>query len=165
MWANQVTITLPGRAVTATLDPSALPRYLLARGWSAGPIDEGDRVWVTYERGDGILIVPNPSEWPAEEIAWAIAENIEEIATIEQRHPLDVLADLLPSTDGPALQWEHMSTTARASTLDAIAALARVSRVDAATWRAVGNTESALAAEGRAMGLEAAVAVLRGLPR
>lgn len=60
----------------------------------------------------------------------------------------------------PALQWEHMSTSARASTLDAIAALAHASRVDAATWRAVGNVESALAAEGRALGLEAAVAVL-----
>ena len=161
MWATQVTITLPGRAVTATLAPSALPRYLLARGWSEFVLARQRGIRVFSKGQQGVAVADASHEDAFDRNAAAIVH----IAALEDRRPLDVLADLLPSTDGPALQWEHMSTTARVSTLDAIATLARVSRVDAAARRAVGNTESALAADGRAMGMEAAAAMLRGQPR
>ena len=163
MGADAVTITLPVPPVAFAVEPARLVAWLVGRGYALAPSRHDKPTWLTYMNQERrVLVLPNPSEWEAGEYTVALAESVGEAAEIAGIEARDLAAQLGPTVEGPALQWEHMSPTARAATTAAIAALAHASRVDAATWRAVGNVESALAAEGRAMGLEAAVAALGG---
>lgn len=151
-----VTITLPGRPVTATLDADALPRYLLVRGGRDTGADSSERRFWRYD-GELLRLPTRDNGDPSATLSEAVAT----VARIENRHPLDVLADLLPPTPGPALQWAHMSEAARAAALAYIDDTAHVFRTGAAHQRTQGDAERALVAEGRAMGLEAAAAALR----
>lgn len=67
-----------------------------------------------------------------------------------------------PRSEGPALQWAHASAAVRAPVLALLDGPAADQRRLAAALRGGGYAEAALEAEGRAMGLEAAAAVLRG---
>ena len=86
--SDAVTITLPGRPVTATLDADALPRYLLARGWDERP----GGYWRTFDMGREALSLPRAVEDDEDGSVTQFALAI--LAESEDRHPLDVLADI-----------------------------------------------------------------------
>ena len=86
--SDAVTITLPGRPVTATLDADALPRYLLGKGW----VERPGGYWRTFDLGRESLSLPRAAE--DDEGGSVTKFAIAILAESEDRHPLDVLADI-----------------------------------------------------------------------
>lgn len=159
--ADPIPITLPGRPVTAQLDPDALPRYLTARGWALSPRDEfPNPYWVVWERDAATLSTPRTDvsflrSWLSEETQRCIIA----LATIEGREASAVLADLLPPSSAP-VAWAHLSDAARADVYRDVNGMAAQARSAAAHARDIGDTEAALRHEQRAMGHAAALAEL-----
>lgn len=154
-------ITLPGPPVTYAVEPARLVAWLVGRGYALTTSHPNEPAWLAYqnEHRTGVLL-PNPSEWEAGEYAVALAESVGEAAETAGMAARDLAAQLGP--EGPALQWAHANADTRAPVLALLDGHARSERRVAAGWRADGQPTAALAAEGRAMGLEAAAAVLRG---
>ena len=91
-----------------------------------------------------------------------LLDAIADAAEIEGLTPAALAALLAPPVEGPALQWAMMSERARSEVIARIADLAATDRKSVAILRADGCADQALEAEGDALGLEAAAAVLRG---
>ncbi len=153
--SDAVAITLPGPPVAYAVEPARLVVWLLSRRWiECASHDPGFR---SFER-DGAIRSLWAGEWTP-----AYAELIVGgLATAEGIESHTLAAQLGPTAEGPALQWAHASADTQASALADIDALAQQYRRAAERSRSHGRTADALSREGRAMGLEAAAAVLRG---
>jgi hypothetical protein len=150
-----VTITLPGPPVAYAVEPARLVAWLLSHRWrECASHDPGFR---SFER-EGAIRSLWAGEWTP-----AYAELIVGgLATAEGIESHTLAALLSTPAEGPALQWAHASADTRAPVLALLDAHARDERAAATLARMADDIESAQAHEGRAMGLEAAAAVLRG---
>lgn len=156
MGPNQaVTITLPGPPVAYAVEPARLVAWLVGLGWrECASRDPG---FCSFEQ-DGEIVSLEIEPWDPD-YARAVIVTWAHRACLT---PHALAALLATPPDGPAFQWAHMSDAARTAALDDIEGMATILREGAGRQRTFGRTEAALAAEGRAMGLEAAAAVLRG---
>ncbi len=153
-----MTITLPVPTPFA-IDPARLTAWLAGQGWSPCERLSSDR-WIVYERRSSAVRIPrNPQtgSWNLD-----MSDSVTSIAAEHHMAPHTLAALIGPPAPGPALQWAHMADTARAPVLALLDGRAAEHRAGAVIARLRGDGESALAHEGRAMGLEAAAAVLRG---
>ena len=158
---GEVTITLPGPPVAYAVEPARLVAWLVGRGYALTTRRPDEPTWLVYQNQERrFVLLPNPSEWEAGEYAVALAESVGEAAETAGMAARDLAAQLGP--EGPALQWAHASADTRRQAIDDIAGFAVSLRGSAERSRSHGRPADALAHEGRAMGLEAAAAVLRG---
>lgn len=155
--SDTTTITLAVPTPFA-VDPARLVAWLLSHDWIDA--DTGHPTWHTYEKGDRAVSLPRESRFA--DYARVLGYAVGDVADIEQMEPAALAALLAPPVEGPALQWAHASADTRAPVLALLDREARWERSDATRCRNNDEPELALAAEGRALGLEAAAAVLRG---
>jgi hypothetical protein len=161
-------MTTPNHPVTITIavptpfavDPARLVAWLEGRGWIECAPSSTNSCYREFAKDDDRVIVPRHPEWC--DYAREMAESIKELAIHAGMAPHALAALLAPPVEGPALQWAMMSERARAEVIARIADLASTDRKSVAILRADGCADQALEAEGDALGLEAAAAVLRG---
>lgn len=154
--ATTITLAVPA---PFAIDPARLVAWLVSKGYSASFTGGGD-LWAYYRRGSRFVAIPLDSGYA--DYPRCVRDAVRDAAEAEGIEPPALAALLAPPAPGPALQWEHASSAMRADALAAIEDTARVFRIGAAHQREKGDAERALAAEGRALGLEAAAAWLRG---
>ena len=156
-----VTITLAVPTPFA-VDPARLVAWLAAHHWTVVHGDEHCKMWMrTAPSGmSGHICLFNDLSHPH----WreGMASTVTIVARTEGLEPHDLAALIAPPVEGPALQWAMMSERARSEVIARIADLAATDRKSVAILRADGCADQALEAEGDALGLEAAAAVLRG---
>ena len=146
-----VAITLPVPTSFA-VEPARLVAWLEGRGWI--PCDEPGYL---SKRGE------DPIWIPLDACEAVLCEAVKRAASAEGLRPCALAALLAPPVEGPALQWAHARADTRADAIGAILDVACQHRRQAEQLRDLDSEEErALEAEGRAMGLEAAAAVLRG---
>jgi len=133
------------------VDPARLVAWLAARGWT-----ECAEPGYLSKRGE------DPIWLPLDVGTADIREAVERAANAEGLRPCKLAALIAPPVEGPALQWAHMAAAAQASTVADIDGYAQSLRGSVERYRKEGDHAAALACEGRALGLEAAAAVLRG---
>lgn len=143
------TITLPVPTSFA-VDPARLVAWLEGRGWI--PCDEPGYL---SKRGE------DPIWIPLDACEAVLCEAVKRAASAEGLRPCALAALLAHTADGPAPQWAHARADTRAPVLALLDSEAENHRDWAKEERAAGRTENALHEDGRALGLEAAAAVLR----
>jgi len=157
MIAASVTITLAVPTPFA-VDTARLVAWLGARGYRTDE-SKGAGLWSLYTRGERSVSVPLRPEYS--DYPRCIRDAVVVAARCEEIEPAALAALIAPPVEGPALQWAMMSERARAEVIARIADLASTDRQSVAILRADGCADQALEAEGDALGLEAAAAVLR----
>lgn len=133
------------------IDPARLVAWLGERGWI-----ECDEPGYLSKRGQDPIWIPLDAGTAD------LREAIKNAADAEGLRPCKLAALLAPPVEGPALQWAHASPAVRAPVLALLDREAVEQRRAATQRRSAGYAEWALEAEGRALGLEAAAAVLSG---
>lgn len=163
MTSTAVTITLPGPPLMFAIEPEALARWLVGRGWSERPARNPPGHWRTFDRDGNIMSIPRVDCWPAEaSLSNALADSIVRMTEREDMEPSALAAALCaPAPTSPA-QWAHLSAAQRAPVLDVLAREAAARREDAREEREGGQAAVALHFEGEAMALGA---VLRAKPK
>ena len=158
MTTKPVTITLAIPTHFA-IDPARLVAWLREKGYTNDTADDSS-LWANYTRDDRTVSVPLHSEYS--DYARCLCSAVIGAARREGLEPAALAALLAPPVEGPALQWQHASAGTRAPVLALLDRESRFERSDATRCRNNCEPELALAAEGRALGLEAAAAWLRG---
>lgn len=154
MSAPAITITIP--VPTAyTVDQARLVAWLGSHGWV--PYRDNYEGWYVFDKGKHVAAFSGRDE---PRLIQYLREAVMVAAEAEGIEPHALAAQLGP--EGPALQWAHMSDSARARPLAALDGAARAQRQCAIVARTFDDPEAALSHEGQALEHEAAAAVLRG---
>lgn len=140
------------------VDPARLVAWLEGRGYRTDPSDDSS-LWANYTRDDRTVSIPLHQDYS--DYSRCLCSAVIGAARREGLEPAALAALLAPPVEGPALQWAMMSERARSEVIARIADLAATDRKSVAILRADGCADQALEAEGDALGLEAAAAVLR----
>ena len=127
-------VTLPGRPVSVQLAASEVADYLLAMGWARHVCGHGPE-WTEFRKGSDVVLVPVPEHHEA--IGVEIAAVVEEIAAIEDRHPLDVAEAIVDRRAGNGGEQKPPATNRAAWDRDAEEAL-RLSAAATPDWNVGG---------------------------